>query len=218
MDPGGSQIVYLLLPLLFGLLTALLGAGHAAIVTLSDAKIKKRAEEGDKKAKKIAKLTGDPVKFLYGTEVSRVIYTMLAAGFFAVWLGGFLAALNGGVEPVALTAIGVGIVALWLVLYIALVILIPRRLGSQYCETLSGALVGSLVFLCGLLRPLSWFAYKTARLILSIFRVDLNREANKVTEEEIMMLVDAGNEKGVVGESEKQMIFNIFDFDDKTAG
>ena len=218
MDPGGSQVVFLLLPLLFGLMTALINAGHTAIVTLSDAKIKKRAEEGDKKAKKIAKLTGDAVKFLYGTEVSRGIYTILASGFFALWLRGFLTSLPQIFDPLAVAAIGVGLAAVWIVLYISLSLLIPRRLGAQYCETLSDALVGTLIFLCGLLKPLSWLAHKTALIILSVFRVDLNREAENVTEEEIMMLVDAGNEKGVINESEKQMIFNIFDFDDKTAG
>ena len=45
----------------------------------------------------------------------------------------------------------------------------------------------------------------------------LSRDKTNVTEEEIRMMVDVGNEKGVIEESQREMINNIFEFDDKTA-
>lgn len=50
-----------------------------------------------------------------------------------------------------------------------------------------------------------------------VFGVDPNKEKEDATEEEIRMMVDVGNEKGVIEESQKDMINNIFEFDDRTA-
>lgn len=218
MDPDTSPVLYWIAPLVFALIAAVINAGYTSVVTLSDAKVKRLAEEGDKKARKIVRLTEDPVRFLFCIDVATTICTIAAAGFSSVWMQYTIDAL-----PISWNSIAVGFTVaaaalLWIILFFVFAILIPRRLASQFSERMAGFLITPLSLLCLLSVPVSVLSRWTASLLLSIFRIDYSHDVEKVTEEEIMMMVDAGNEKGVIDESEKQMIFNIFDFDDKTAG
>ena len=70
--------------------------------------------------------------------------------------------------------------------------------------------------LIALFAPLQWLLSKTADLLSRLFGVDPDAMDDNVTEEEIRLLVDVGEEKGVIEEAQKEMINNIFEFDDRT--
>ena len=95
--------------------------------------------------------------------------------------------------------------------------LVPKRIAMQKYEKISFAIVGLLSFFKALFTPLVRILSFSTNIIVRLFGLDPNANEDQVTEEEIRMLVDAGEEKGVIEESQKEMINNIFEFDDIVA-
>ena len=93
---------------------------------------------------------------------------------------------------------------------------IPRRLAARYPEALAPALSGPAAAIVALFTPLAWFTEKMVALVLALFGIrDLDQPEN-VTEEEIRMMVDVGEETGGIEAAEKEMILGVFDFADRT--
>lgn len=224
MDPDPANLIVKLL-VLFALIlvNAFFAMSEIAIITLNDMKVQKMAEEGDKKAKKILKLTENPSYFLSTIQI-------------AITLAGFLtsaAAAENFSEPLANTMAGwfsLAQVPEWLdtlslvlvtvvISFFSLVLgeLVPKRIAMQKYEKISFAIVGLLSFFKALFTPLVRILSFSTNIIVRLFGLDPNANEDQVTEEEIRMLVDAGEEKGVIEESQKEMINNIFEFDDIVA-
>lgn len=224
MDPDPANLIVKLL-VLFALIlvNAFFAMSEIAIITLNDMKVQKMAEEGDKKAKKILKLTENPSYFLSTIQI-------------AITLAGFLtsaAAAENFSDPLANTMAGwfsLAQVPEWLdtlslvlvtvvISFFSLVLgeLVPKRIAMQKYEKISFAIVGLLSFFKALFTPLVRILSFSTNIIVRLFGLDPNANDDQVTEEEIRMLVDAGEEKGVIEESQKEMINNIFEFDDIVA-
>ena len=224
MDPDPANLIVKLL-VLFALIlvNAFFAMSEIAIITLNDMKVQKMAEEGDKKAKKILKLTENPSYFLSTIQI-------------AITLAGFLtsaAAAENFSDPLANTMAGwfsLAQVPEWLdtlslvlvtvvISFFSLVLgeLVPKRIAMQKYEKISFAIVGLLSFFKALFTPLVRILSFSTNIIVRLFGLDPNANEDQVTEEEIRMLVDAGEEKGVIEESQKEMINNIFEFDDIVA-
>jgi putative hemolysin len=92
--------------------------------------------------------------------------------------------------------------------------LAPKRIAMQKCEAISFKVVGVLLFVRAITRPFIKVLSVSTNLVVRMLGFDPNASEEVVTEEEIRILVDAGEEKGVIEESQKEMINNIFDFDD----
>ncbi len=93
---------------------------------------------------------------------------------------------------------------------------VPRRLAARYPEALAPALSGPAAAIVALFTPLAWFTEKMVALVLALFGIrDLDQPEN-VTEEEIRMMVDVGEETGGIEAAEKEMILGVFDFADRT--
>ncbi|MBP3285119.1 MAG: HlyC/CorC family transporter [Clostridia bacterium] len=212
-----------------GLLVFLIGvnaffaASEIALISLNDSKIKKMAEEGHKKARQIEKLVGEPSKFLatiqVGVTLSGFLASAVAADSFAgeitEWFYPFISAY---VAKEALS--GVIIVVITLILsYFTLVFgeLVPKRFAMQNCEKVSMAVIGILNIVEKLSRPFVKFLTFSTNLIIKLFGGDPNATNENVTEEEIRMMVDLGEEKGTIEVAEKEMIENVFDFNNITA-
>ena len=67
------------------------------------------------------------------------------------------------------------------------------------------------------MRPFVKLLSVSTNLVVRLFGLDPNASVENVTEEEIRMMVDVGGEKGVIEDTQKEMINNIFEFDDITA-
>lgn len=217
---GTNLLVSILLLLLLIFLNAFFASSEIAVITLNDNKIKKMAEEGNKKAAKILKLTKNSSRFLstiqIGVTLSGFLASASASQSFAALLADALAFLPFGRS----TIMGVSTVIITILLsYFSLVLgeLVPKKIAMQKAEALSFKFVGILNGLSVVLSPFISFLSASTNLVLRIIGIDPNASEQTVTEEEILMMVDVGEEKGVIGESTKDMIENIFDFHDTTA-
>ena len=130
----------------------------------------------------------------------------------AQWLDGLfhaqlLASLLSGVLLWLLTAL----------LYISVCALLPTYVAAHAPEKTFARTLGLAMFLLALFKPLLLFAKGLASLILKPFHVPVRALGERITKQEIRMMVDIGEEKGEIEADEKQMIENVFEFNNMTA-
>lgn len=202
---------------------AFFAASEIALISLNDGKIKKMAEEGNKKAKQIAKLVSEPSKFLATIQVGVTISGFLASAVAAESFSGRItAALHPMMESVVsedvLAAI-VLVIITCILSYFTLVFgeLVPKRFAMQNCEAVSMFVIGFLTVFEKVTRPFVKFLSFSTNGIIKLFGGDPNATDENVTEEEIRMMVDLGEEKGTIEVGEKELIENVFDFNNITA-
>ena len=226
-DPGPSNILVSILLLLALILhSAFFAMSEIAIISLNDNKIRKMAEEGHVKAKKVLSLTKNPSVFLstiqIGVTLANLLLSASAATAFSGSLARWIAALfHIEAQSPSLTVIqGVSTVLITMIIsYFTLVLaeLVPKRIAMQKYEKVSFAVVNILLFVKAAVRPFVWFLSISTHFVLRLIGIDPNADEEIITEEEILMLVDVGEEKGVIEESQREMINNIFEFDDIAA-
>ncbi len=215
------MLTKVLLLVVLVLLNAFFSGSEIALISLNDKIIKKQAEEGDKKAKQLYSFLSEPSRFLATIQIGITLAGFLASAFatesFVDDLTGLL--VKAGL-PVAESVIrSVSLVVITIILsYFTLVFgeLIPKRLAMQKAEFLANIAVGPLMFLSRVTNPFVRFLTVSTNFFIKIFGGNpAGGDDEKVTEEEIRMMMEVGEERGVIQDSEKEMIDNIFDFDNK---
>ena len=215
------MISELLLLMVLIVLNAFFAASEIALISLNDNKIKLMADEGNKKAKLLMKILSEPSKFLATIQIGITFAGFLASAFAAESFAGRL------VDLIKITQVpipenilrNIAVVVITVILsYFTLVLgeLVPKRLAMKKAEQISFLVVSPLNFLSAVTSPFVKLLTVSTNFIVKLFGVDPNVDDEQVTEEEILMLVDVGKEKGTIDEDEKEMINNIFDFDNKT--
>lgn len=219
-DPG-SIILKVVLLFILTLLNAFFAMSEIAIISLNDTKIDKLAEEGHKKAKQVKKLTENSSNFLstiqIGVTLAGFLTSATAAQSFATMLSDALAKTAvANVIPLGLIS-GVSTVLITLITsYFSLVLgeLAPKKIAMQKPEKVSFAVVPVLLFVSKVTKPFVKILSVSTNAVVRLFGLDPNADEEEVTEEEIRMMVDVGQEKGVIEDVQKEMINNIFEFDD----
>lgn len=225
MDDPGSIMLKIALLFALILVNAFFAMSEMAIVTLNDSKIEKMAEDGNKKAQKVLKLTEDSSRFLstiqVGVTLAGFLTSAVAATSFSemltAWLCGLFNIADGTVKGL-ISSLSLILITL-MISYFSLVLgeLLPKRIAMHNPESISFRVVGVLLFLRSMLRPVVALLSASTNGLLRLSGINPNDDPQAVTEEEIRMLVDVGEEKGVIEESQKEMINNIFEFDDIVA-
>lgn len=225
-DPGpGNLLVKIIVLLILILVNAFFAMSEIAIITLNDNKIRHMAEEGHKKAIKVLKLIENPSSFLSTIQIGVTLAGFLTSASAAENFSDPLAELmakwfhlqNSGALPM-LNNISLILVTI-IISFFSLVLgeLAPKRIGMQRSEAIAFSVVGILLFVKSFMRPFIKLLSASTNLVVRMLGFDPNAREEIVTEEEIRMMVDAGEEKGVIEESQKEMINNIFEFDDIVA-
>ena len=212
----------LLLQLVFIILNGWFAATEAAIVSLNDARLRREAEDGDKVAAQLLKLSETPNRFLSTIRVCMILAGFLASAFAAQWfaprLAGLLTDLGVAMGERGLQTLSVVFVTLILA-YFTLLLgeLVPKRIAMHHPEKTARATVGVLRVCATAFRPVVGLLSVNTNGILRLFGIDPHAEQEEVTEEEIRMMVDMGGETGAIEETEKEMIENLFEFNNRTA-
>lgn len=226
-DPGPALDIILKLVLLFVLIffNAFFAMSEIAIISLNDTKMQKLAEEGNKKAKQIVKLTENPNRFLSTIQIGVTLAGFLAS---ASASQNFADLLVNALKHTAIVNVipesvisGISVVLITIITsYFSLVLgeLAPKRIAMQVPEKVSFKVVGILLFIAKITKPFVKVLSVSTNGVVRLLGFDPNADEENVTEEEIRMMVDVGGEKGVIEDSQKEMIDNIFEFDDLDAG
>ena len=212
-----SQLIVLVILIL---LNAYFAASEIAFISLNDAKIEKQAKEGNKKAKQIEKMLKEPSKFLATIQIGITLAGFLSSAFASETFADMLApVLNSWIPAVSIGVWkSISIIIITIILsFFTLVFgeLVPKRLAMKHYEKISFATIGVIRAISIITAPFVKLLTVVTNAISRIFGVGENEEET-VTEEEIKMMVNQGEEKGTIEESEKELINNVFEFNDIT--
>ena len=212
-----TQIIVLVILVLFN---AYFAATEIAFISLNDAKIEKEAKEGNKKAKNILKMLKSPSKFLATIQIGITLAGFLSSAFASDTFADILAPMLNNLIP----AISIGVWRSISIIIITIILsfftlvfgeLVPKRLAMKNYEKISFATIGIIRGISVVTAPFVKLLTWVTNGISKIFGVGENEEET-VTEEEIKMMVDQGEEKGTIKEEEKELINNVFELNDIT--
>lgn len=201
------------------LLNAFFAAAEIAFISLNDAKIDLQAKQGNKKAKKIKEMLVNPSKFLATIQIGITLAGFLSSAFASETFASELAPiLNKWIPAISLTAWNnIAIIVITIILsYFTLIFgeLVPKRLAMKNSEKIAFASIGIIKTISVITSPFVKFLTLSTNIVSKLFGVSEGEEET-VTEEEIRMMIDVGKEKGTIDEEEKNMLNNVFEFNDK---
>ncbi|MDQ0088935.1 putative hemolysin [Paenibacillus anaericanus] len=204
------------------LVNAFFAASEIALISINENKIRIMAKQGNRKAIIIDKLVSEPSGFLATIQIGITLAGFLASAFaadsFSNVLVDYLLSLGVTISPDLLDTLSVIVITL-ILSYFTLVFgeLVPKRLAMQKAEPIAMIVAIPLNVLSIAVSPFVKFLTASTNLTVRLFGVDPNAEEEEASEEEIRMMVDAGLERGTIQKSERMIIHNLFDFDNKTA-
>lgn len=203
-------------------LNAVFACAEIAVLSINEVKLERLAEQGDKRARRLMKLTREPARFLSTIQVAITLSGFLGSAFaaenFSDPLVDWLLALGVPIPRATLDTLALILITL-ILSYFTLVFgeLVPKRVAMKRAEALGLSISGLVSGISVLFKPVVWFLSVSTDTVLRLMGIDPNDTEEQVSEEEIRMMVDAGSEKGAIDEQEKEFIDNVFEFDDLTA-
>ena len=201
-------------------LNAFFAASEIAFISLNDNKIEKQAKEGNKKAIQISKMLETPSKFLATIQIGITLAGFLSSAFASDTFADIMAPQLNNIIPLGLSVWkSISIILVTIILsFFTLVFgeLVPKRLAMKNYEKIAFGTIGIIRVISILTAPFVKFLTITTNAISKLFGVNESDEET-VTEEEIKMMVDQGEESGAIEENEKELINNVFEFNDITA-
>lgn len=213
----------LLLQLIFICLNAIFACAEIAVITMNDNKLAKLAAAGDKRALRLAKLTEQPAGFLATIQVGITLVNLLSSAVatesFSDRLVDWFVGIGVTIPVSIVNVLSVALITIVLTYFTVLLgELIPKRLAMKKAEQIALGMSGLIYAVSRIFTPAVWLFTVSTNGLLRLLGVDPNSEDEENAEEEIRMLLDAGRQKGTIQSEERDMIQNIFEFDDTYAG
>ncbi len=212
----------LLVQIVLIMLNAIFASAEIAVLSMNETALERMANDGNKKAKRLFRLTREPAKFLATIQVAITLSGFLGSAFAA---DSFSEPLVAWVQSLGVTWNAklldtIAVILITLVLsYFTLVFgeLVPKRIAMKRSEKIAMSISGMVSGISVVFKPIVWFLSVSTNLVLRLFGIDPSEKDDDVSEEEIIMMVDAGSEQGTIDDHEKEFIQNIFEFNDITA-
>ncbi|HIS15054.1 MAG TPA: HlyC/CorC family transporter [Candidatus Scatomorpha merdavium] len=203
-------------------LNAIFACAEIAVISAKDAKIAALAQEGNRRAIRLERLTSQPARFLATIQVSITLAGFLGSAFaadnFSEALVDWMISLGVKLSPQVLDTIAVVLITL-ILSYFTLIFgeLVPKRLAMKNAEKLALAVSGLVTVISVVFKPIVSLLTASTNGMLRLLRVDPDSEEDVYSEEEIRMMATAGSQQGTIGEEENEFIQNLFEFDDQRA-
>lgn len=206
------------------LINAFFAAAEIAVISLSENKLRKQAEDGDKKAGVMLNMVLSPSGFLSTIQIAITLAGFLGSAFAAdnfsdmivAWIVdgmGFTAVSRATLNTVAVILITI------ILSFFTLVFgeLVPKRIAMKKPDAVARFVCGPVNVMSKIFRPVIFILSKSVNGVLRLFGIDPKADEEDVTEDEIRMMVDIGEEKGAIEGNERDMIENVFEFNNMTA-
>lgn len=213
----------LLLQAFLILLNAFFAMTEIAVVSLNPAKLRKLEEEGDKAAPRLIRLVEEPTAFLSTIQVGITLAGFLGSAFAADSFSEML--VNWIYNDLAFTAVPMKVLDTLSVVVITIILsyftlvfgeLVPKRIAMQKPMKVARLSSGVVAGISVVMRPVIWFLSFSTNAVLKLLRMKTENEEETVTEEEIRMMVDLGEENGTIDSAEGEWIDNVFEFGETT--
>lgn len=209
----------IILQIILIFLNAIFAGAEIAVLSTNTAKLEKLSAQGNKRAKRLLVLTSNSSGFLSTIQVAITLAGLLGSAYaadnFAEPLVGWLLSLGITLSAETLKAVCVFFITIILSFFsIVFGELVPKRVAMKNAEKMALGLSGILTFVSRFFAPFVWILTKSTNGMLRLFGINPNEEEEAPTEEEIIMMLDSGNEGGTIDSDEHAMIQNVFAFDD----
>ena len=203
MDSNDTILFIVLIVLLA--LSAFFSSAETALTTVNRIRIRNLADEGNKNAKTVLKITDDSSKMLTAILIGNNIVNLSAASLtttLAYSLGGSMVAIASGILTVAILLFGE---------------ITPKTMATIHAEKVSLAYAPIIHLFMKIMTPLVFIINGMTNVVLFILRVDPNDHKRAMTENELRTIVNVSHEDGVIESEEKEMIYNVVDLGDAKA-
>lgn len=203
-------------------LNAVFAGSEIAVLSVNELKLDKMIRDGNAKAKVLKKLTKDPSRFLSTIQIAITLSGFLGSAFAADNFSGYLAdgmaRLGIGLPYPVLDSISVILITL-ILSYFTLVFgeLVPKQIAIHKTESMALAVSGLIAKISVVFAPLVKILSWSTNAVLRLLHINPDAEEEKLTEEEILMTVQAGTANGVIEPDQGEIIANVFAFDDLKA-
>lgn len=216
-----SIIPQLLLQVILILLNAFFAAAEIAVISLNASKLRKSAEDGDKTCAKLLKLVEEPSGFLSTIQIGITLAGFLGSAFAADNFSGYLVDwvykdLGFHGLPVSVLDTLAVIVITIILSYFTLIFgeLVPKRIAMQKSFAVAKFVYRVVSFVALIMKPAVAFLSLSTNIVLKLFGMKTEAEEDAVTEDEIRLMVELGEENGSIDSNEKEWIQNVLEFND----
>ena len=201
-----SQIVQFIILAILIFLSAFFSSAETALVTVNKIRMKTLADGGNKRAKRVLKVTSDSGKMLSAILIGNNIVNLSASSIATTLAVDIWGSIGAGISTGVLT---------FLILIFGEVS--PKTMATLKADSMSLKIASIIEFLMVIFTPVIFVINKLATGFLFLLGVDPNATTNVMTEEELRTIVDVSQESGVIEDEERDMIHNVFDFGDSEA-
>ena len=210
-----SEAIFILIVLI--VISAIMSSAEISLAGARRIKLQTLANEGNINAAKVLQLQEHPGRFItvvqIGLNMVAILGGVIGEATISLHLQSFLHEYTRAewVEPASS----------WLAFFIVtttfilLADLIPKRLALINPEGVALRTVGIMQTFIFILKPIVWFFDGTSNVLFRLMRVSTQREDN-MTPEDIVAIVEAGAEAGVLKTQEHYLIENIFEMQERT--
>lgn len=218
------MIKQILLQIILIALNAFFAATEIAVISLNEKKVRALAEDGNKKAVKMLKIIEEPTQFLSTIQIGITLAGFLGSAFAA---DNFAEVLSAAISKAFnLSADNTKIINTVAVVLVTLILsyftlifgeLVPKRIAMKHKEKLANSVCGIISFLAAVLKPIIWFLTISTNAVLRLVGIDPNEKEEPVSEEDIVLMLDAGADEGSLDHDDIEYIKNVFKLDKMTA-
>lgn len=203
---GPSDIAQLIVLVVLLFLSAFFSSSETALTTANKIRMRTLAEAGDKRAARVLKVTDDQGKMLSAILIGNNIVNLSSSSLATTMAVKAFGSVGAGIATGVLT---------FLILIFGEVS--PKTMATIQADKLALSVAGIIEFLMKILTPVIFIINKLSMGFLFLLGVKPNKASTTMTEEEIRTIVDVGQESGVIENTERDMIHNLFDFGDAEA-
>lgn len=218
------MIKQILLQIILIALNAFFAATEIAVISLNEKKVRALAEDGNKKAVKMLKIIEEPTQFLSTIQIGITLAGFLGSAFAA---DNFAEVLSDAISKAFnLSADNTKIINTVAVVLVTLILsyftlifgeLVPKRIAMKHKEKLANSVCGIISFLAAVLKPIIWFLTISTNAVLRLVGIDPHEKEEPVSEEDIVLMLDAGADEGSLDHDDIEYIKNVFKLDKMTA-
>ena len=201
-----SDIIQLVIVIILLSASAFFSSAETALMTSNKLRMRNLAENGDKRAAKVLKVTENTDKMLSAILIGNNIVNLTASSISTT--------LTLKIFGSKLVGIATGILTFLILVFGEIT---PKNVASKNAEKMALAYIGVISFLVTLLTPVIFIVNTVSKFVISIFNKNSD-DNNAVTEEELRAMVEYSHEEGIIENEEKKMIVNVVDFGDTVAG
>lgn len=218
------MIKQILLQIILIALNAFFAATEIAVISLNEKKVRALADDGNKKAVKMLKIIEEPTQFLSTIQIGITLAGFLGSAFAA---DNFAEVLSSAISKAFnLSADNTKIINTVAVVLVTLILsyftlifgeLVPKRIAMKHKEKLANSVCGIISFLAAVLKPIIWFLTISTNAVLRLVGIDPHEKEEPVSEEDIVLMLDAGADEGSLDHDDIEYIKNVFKLDKMTA-